>query len=190
MHPRLQAYVSQAASLRVPGCHPASPRLQPYVSQAATLRLPGCNPTCPRLQPCAPQVLLSNGNEVGSGDAGEGRKWASFTDPFRKPSYLFAAVAGELGCVEDSFTTSSGRKVRLNVWSEPDNVDALGPGSSTWRRPHHIQPGRPAPLPFRAFAAPVVGPPRGCAGRPPWPPGRSAASLLRTCSICLHGPLL
>ena len=71
-------------------------------------------------------VLLSNGNEVGSGDAGEGRKWASFTDPFRKPSYLFAAVAGELGCVEDSFTTSSGRKVRLNVWSEPANVDALG----------------------------------------------------------------
>jgi len=70
-------------------------------------------------------VLLSNGNEEGSGDAGEGRKWASFTDPFRKPSYLFAAVAGELGGIEDSFTTRSGRTVRLNVWSEPDNVDAL-----------------------------------------------------------------
>ena len=70
-------------------------------------------------------VLLSNGNEVGSGDAGGGRKWASFSDPFRKPSYLFAAVAGELGCIEDTFTTSSGRKVRLNVWSEPANVDSL-----------------------------------------------------------------
>ena len=39
--------------------------------------------------------------------------------------YLFAAVAGQLGCIEDTFTTMSGRAVRLKVWSEPDNVDAL-----------------------------------------------------------------
>ena len=70
-------------------------------------------------------VLLSNGNEVGRGDAGEGRHWASFSDPFRKPSYLFAAVAGDLGGITDTFTTMSGRKVECHVWSEKENVDEL-----------------------------------------------------------------
>ena len=70
-------------------------------------------------------LLLSNGNEIESGDAGNGRHWASFSDPFRKPSYLFAAVAGDLGGIESSFTTSSGREVRLCVWSEHENVDQL-----------------------------------------------------------------
>ena len=70
-------------------------------------------------------VLPSNGNEVGSGDAGEGRKWASFSDPFRKPSYLFAAVAGDLGGIEDTFVTMNDRKVKLMVWSEKQNVDEL-----------------------------------------------------------------
>lgn len=55
-------------------------------------------------------LLLSNGNELGSGDIGDGRHWASFEDPFRKPSYLFAAVAADLGGIEDTFVTSSGRR--------------------------------------------------------------------------------
>ena len=57
-------------------------------------------------------LLLANGNEVDKGDADGGRHWASFTDPFRKPSYLFAAVAGDLGGIESTFTTMSGRPVR------------------------------------------------------------------------------
>ena len=70
-------------------------------------------------------LLLSNGNEVSQGDCGNGRHWASFSDPFRKPSYLFAAVAGDLGGIESTFTTMSGREVRLAVWSEHENVDQL-----------------------------------------------------------------
>ena len=71
-------------------------------------------------------LLLSNGNEVGSGAAEEaGRHWASFSDPFPKPSYLFAAVAGDLGGIEDTYTTMSGRSVRLALWSEHENVDQL-----------------------------------------------------------------
>ncbi|MDX1381322.1 MAG: aminopeptidase N, partial [Xanthomonadales bacterium] len=46
-------------------------------------------------------VLLSNGNLVGEGDAGDGRHWTRWEDPFPKPSYLFALVAGDLACVED-----------------------------------------------------------------------------------------
>ena len=71
------------------------------------------------------KVLLSNGNIVGSGKAEAGRHWASFSDPFRKPSYLFAAVAGDLGGIEGTFTTMGGREVRLCIWSEKSNVDAL-----------------------------------------------------------------
>jgi aminopeptidase N len=70
-------------------------------------------------------LLLSNGNEAAKGDAAGGRHWASFSDPLRKPSYLFAAVAGDLGGIEDIFTTMSGRQVRLAVWSEHENVDQL-----------------------------------------------------------------
>jgi len=70
-------------------------------------------------------LLLSNGNVVGSGDGSNGRHWVSFTDPFRKPSYLFAVVAGDLGCIKSTFTTRSGREVELAVWSEPDKVDQL-----------------------------------------------------------------
>ena len=51
LHPGLQPYVSQAATLSLPGCNPTYRRLQPYASQAATLRIPGCNPTHRRLQP-------------------------------------------------------------------------------------------------------------------------------------------
>jgi aminopeptidase N len=65
-------------------------------------------------------VLLANGNLTASGEvAGTNRHFAVWHDPFPKPSYLFALVGGNLGCVEDSFTTLSGRKVVLRIYVEP-----------------------------------------------------------------------
>ena len=64
-------------------------------------------------------VLLSNGNLEAEGDAGQGRHFAVWSDPFKKPSYLFALVAGRLDKVEDSFVTQSGRKVGLGIYVEP-----------------------------------------------------------------------
>jgi aminopeptidase N len=61
-------------------------------------------------------VLLANGDPVGSGDLPGGRHWAQWNDPFFKPSYLFALVAGNLAANRDSFTTMSGRKVDLAIW--------------------------------------------------------------------------
>src|SRR4051794_34013434 len=61
-------------------------------------------------------VLLSNGNRVAHGEAPNGRHWAEWQDPFPKPCYLFALVAGDLKANRDSFTTMSGRKVDLFIW--------------------------------------------------------------------------
>jgi aminopeptidase N len=61
-------------------------------------------------------VLLSNGNQVAGGEATDGRHWAEWQDPFPKPCYLFALVAGDLKPNRDSFTTMSGRKVDLAIW--------------------------------------------------------------------------
>lgn len=66
-------------------------------------------------------VLLSNGNKVEEGELEGGRHYAVWEDPFPKPSYLFALVAGNLGAYEDSFITASGRKVALAIWVEPGN---------------------------------------------------------------------
>ncbi len=67
----------------------------------------------------AAPVLLSNGNLTDSGDiAGSDRHFAVWHDPFPKPSYLFALVAGDLGVLRDSFTTMSGRKVALAIYCE------------------------------------------------------------------------
>jgi aminopeptidase N len=63
--------------------------------------------------------LLSNGNLVDSGRLPGGRHFAVWNDPFLKPCYLFALVAGELDVLEDSFTTMSGRKVALKVYVDP-----------------------------------------------------------------------
>ncbi|NNJ14551.1 aminopeptidase N [Pseudomonas putida CSV86] len=68
-------------------------------------------------------VLLSNGNPVGSGPQEDGRHWATWEDPFKKPAYLFALVAGDLWCVEDKFTRQSGRDVTLRIYVEPENID-------------------------------------------------------------------
>ena len=61
-------------------------------------------------------VLLANGDPVGSGDLPGGRHFAEWNDPFFKPCYLFALVAGNLAANRDSFTTMSGRKVDLAIW--------------------------------------------------------------------------
>ncbi len=66
-------------------------------------------------------VLLANGNLVVSGVLDDGRHFATFEDPFPKPAYLFALVAGQLTAIEDSFTTLSGRKVRLQIFVEQRN---------------------------------------------------------------------
>jgi len=66
-------------------------------------------------------VLLSNGNRVASGDLSNGRHYAVWHDPFPKPSYLFALVAGDLGSIHDSFTTMSGRAVALDIYVEHGN---------------------------------------------------------------------
>ena len=68
-------------------------------------------------------VLLSNGNPIASGSEEGGRHWATWEDPFMKPAYLFALVAGDLWCVEDSFTTMSQREVALRIYVEPENID-------------------------------------------------------------------
>ncbi|MDQ2695497.1 MAG: aminopeptidase N [Pseudomonadota bacterium] len=71
-------------------------------------------------------VLLSNGDRVAGGDLPGGRHFATWRDPFKKPSYLFALVAGDLARVEDSFTTRCGRPVALHLYVEPHNADQCG----------------------------------------------------------------
>ncbi|MFC3909741.1 aminopeptidase N [Legionella dresdenensis] len=71
-------------------------------------------------------ILLSNGNLIDSGDAGNGRHWVIWQDPFKKPSYLFALVAGNLACVKDQFVTNSGKEVDLRIYVEPGNEDKCG----------------------------------------------------------------
>jgi aminopeptidase N len=61
-------------------------------------------------------VLLANGNLLAEGDGADGRHWAEWEDPFPKPSYLFAMVAGDLSANRDRFTTMSGRTVDLAIW--------------------------------------------------------------------------
>ncbi len=63
--------------------------------------------------------LLSNGNLVDQGELADGRRFAVWNDPFPKPCYLFALVAGELDVLEDSFVTMSGRKVDLRIYVDP-----------------------------------------------------------------------
>ena len=71
-------------------------------------------------------VLLSNGNLVDSGDSDGNRHWAYWEDPFPKPSYLFALVAGPLTVLEDSYRTTSGRDVALKLYTEPHNSSKTG----------------------------------------------------------------
>jgi aminopeptidase N len=88
---------------------------RPDVMARFTVRVEADATTCP--------VLLSNGNPTSSGQLSGGRHYAVWEDPFPKPSYLFALVAGNLRHVEDHFETQSGRRVRLRIYVEPENLD-------------------------------------------------------------------
>jgi aminopeptidase N len=70
-------------------------------------------------------ILLSNGNCVDQGQEGSDH-WALWEDPWPKPSYLFALVAGDLVVNKDSFTTMSGRKVELGIWVRGGDQDRTG----------------------------------------------------------------
>ncbi|NOZ51686.1 MAG: aminopeptidase N, partial [Gammaproteobacteria bacterium] len=68
-------------------------------------------------------VLLSNGNPEDAGEFDDGRHWAKWRDPFKKPCYLFALVAGDLGFIEDHYTTKTGRDVLCRIYVQHHNID-------------------------------------------------------------------
>lgn len=70
-------------------------------------------------------VLLSNGDKIGESDLSDGRKKVSWKDPHKKPCYLFALVAGNLSKISSNYTTSSGRNVLLEIYSEEKYLDRL-----------------------------------------------------------------
>ncbi|TYA24849.1 aminopeptidase N [Aggregatibacter actinomycetemcomitans] len=67
--------------------------------------------------------LLSNGNRIAGGDLDDGRHWVEWNDPFPKPSYLFALVAGGFDVLQDKFVTKSGREVALELYVNRGNLD-------------------------------------------------------------------
>lgn len=71
-------------------------------------------------------VLLSNGNLIAQGDDSDTRHYATWVDPFLKPCYLFAMVAGDLIAVEDNFVTMTGRLVKLRLFVERENLQQTG----------------------------------------------------------------
>ena len=83
---------------------------RPDVLSRWTVRIEASRASCP--------VLLSNGNAIAAEDLGDGRHAVTWEDPFPKPSYLFALVAGELREIRDAFTTASGRVVTLRLHVE------------------------------------------------------------------------
>ena len=88
---------------------------RPDVMAIFTTRIEGDKATNP--------VLLSNGNCIEKGDMDNGRHFAVWHDPFIKPAYLFALVAGDLSHVSDAFVTMSGRKVALEIYTEAHNIE-------------------------------------------------------------------
>ncbi|MES9898154.1 MAG: aminopeptidase N [Sedimenticola sp.] len=88
-------------------------------------------------------VLLSNGNPLEQQLLDDGRHLARWEDPFAKPAYLFALVAGDLRSIEDQFSTASGRDVALRIYVEPENVDkcdhamASLKNAMTWDEEHY-----------------------------------------------------
>ena len=71
-------------------------------------------------------VLLSNGERVAAGELPDGRHFAEWVDPWPKPSYLFAVVAGQLGALRDTFTTASGKSVALAIWAAEADLPRCG----------------------------------------------------------------
>ena len=87
---------------------------QPDVLTKYTVTLKAKKADCP--------VLLSNGNLIGTQDLPDGWHSATWEDPFPKPSYLFALVAGKLSCLEKKITTNSGASKLLQVWVEASDL--------------------------------------------------------------------
>ena len=79
-------------------------------------------------------VLLSNGNDVDRGENETGRHWVTWHDPFKKPAYLFALVAGNLNCIESYFTTMNGRQITLQIYVEPENIDKVDYAMSSLKK--------------------------------------------------------
>lgn len=71
-------------------------------------------------------VLLSNGNKIDGGEFSDDRHWMKWEDPFAKPSYLFALVAGDLAVTEDRFTTMSGRNVKIEFYTTEADKPKVG----------------------------------------------------------------
>ena len=80
-----------------------------------TVRINAPKSVCP--------VLLSNGNLVEEGEIDNNWHYTRWEDPFKKPAYLFALVAGDLKCREERFTLKNGKKALLQIWVEPRNLD-------------------------------------------------------------------
>ncbi len=99
---------------------------RPDVLSVYTVRMAGDRGTFP--------VLLSNGNPVDEGTLEDGRHFAEWHDPWPKPSYLFALVAGDLVARTDSFTTMSGRKVELGVWVRAEDLPRTGHAIESLKR--------------------------------------------------------
>lgn len=82
-------------------------------------------------------ILLSNGNPIDSGDTHDGRHWVVWEDPFKKPSYLFALVAGDLGCITDTFMTQSGRSIELRIYVEHGNESQCAHAMASVKKAMH-----------------------------------------------------
>ncbi len=79
-------------------------------------------------------VLLSNGNLLEAGDLEDGKHFAAWQDPFAKPAYLFALVAGDLEHISDTFTTMSGREIALEIYTEAHNIDKCDHAMASLKR--------------------------------------------------------
>ncbi|MCI5195731.1 MAG: aminopeptidase N, partial [Candidatus Electrothrix sp. AW5] len=99
----------EAQGFRRITCYPD----RPDVLAVFTTTVIGSKEQCP--------VLLSNGNCIKQGELDDNRHFTTWHDPFPKPSYLFALVAGDLACIEDQFTTMSGRLITLHIYVEHRN---------------------------------------------------------------------
>ncbi|MFN9635004.1 MAG: aminopeptidase N [Erythrobacteraceae bacterium] len=88
---------------------------RPDVLSVYTVRMVGDKAAFP--------ILLCNGNRTAAGDNGDGTHWSEWHDPWPKPSYLFALVAGDLVANSKPFTTVSGRQVACNVWVRAEDID-------------------------------------------------------------------
>lgn len=102
---------------------------RPDVMAKFTTTLVADQITCP--------VLLSNGNPEAHGTTPDGKHWVTWKDPFPKPSYLFALVAGDLRYIEDAYTTLSGRPLTLRIFVEPENIDYCSHAMQSLKKAMH-----------------------------------------------------